>query len=149
VSIYKCTVFAVAMLVSIAPVHAATGDEVKATFAEFIDAQNHRKLATVKDILLDSPHTLWVAHGKPVWGQQAILRGFQKNYRGTWKIEPDTGGCNVTELSADVAQLVVPAMITFAPGGQRATPSPFLLTQIYIRTASGWKLSSILTVPAA
>jgi hypothetical protein len=50
-------------------------------------------------------------------------------------------------LSPGAALLFVPAVFTIAAPGQAAQPRNFLLTQIYVRTSDGWKLSTILPFP--
>jgi hypothetical protein len=40
-----------------------------------------------------------------------------------------------------------PAVFTIAPPNQPAQPRNFLLTQIYVRTAQGWRLATILPFP--
>jgi hypothetical protein len=52
-------------------------------------------------------------------------------------------------LSEDAAQLFVPAMISIAPPNQAAQRVRFLLTQTYVKTASGWQLMTIETMPSA
>jgi uncharacterized protein (TIGR02246 family) len=124
-------------------------DEVTSTFTRFIDAQNAHDLQTVSSILDDSPQTLWVARGKPVFGRDAIERGFAENYKGYWLLQPHLDKSKVSFLAPEVAQLFVPATISVAPAGQVASPREFLLTQMYVKRASGWKLTTIVTTPAS
>jgi uncharacterized protein (TIGR02246 family) len=128
---------------------AGIADEVKAVFQKFIAAQNAHDLSAAREILQDSPELLWIARGAPIRGRDAVLDGFQKNYEGTWVLEPEFDKTQVTVLSSQVVQLFVPAMITIAPKGEVARARRFLLTQIYVNTPHGWKLATIVTIPAA
>ena len=84
-------------------------------------------------------------HGNTaIWGRDAALKRFEENYRGTWLLEPKFDEVKVVELSPGVAELFVPAVFTIAPAGQAAQPRRFLLTQIYVKTAGGWRLTTIL-----
>jgi len=126
---------------------AGTEDEVKAIFGKFIAAQNAHDLKTVGEILQDSPQFLWITRNAPIWGRDSALKRFEENYQGTWLLEPKFDEIKITELSPGVAQLFVPAVFTIAPAGQTAQPRRFLLTQVYVKTASGWRLSTILPFP--
>jgi hypothetical protein len=87
---------------------------------------------------------LWITRNTPIWGRDAALKRFEENYQGTWLLEQKFGDVKITELSPGVAQLFVPAVFTIAPAGQTAQPRRFLLTQVYVKTAGGWRLATIL-----
>jgi ketosteroid isomerase-like protein len=135
------------LLAAAGPVRAGMEDEVKALFGKFITAQNAHDLNVVGEILLDSSQFFWITRNTPIWGRDAALKRFEENYQGTWLLEPKFDEVRVTELSPGAAQLFVPAVFTIAPKGQTAQPRRFLLTQIYVKTASGWKLATILPFP--
>jgi uncharacterized protein (TIGR02246 family) len=122
--------------------------EVNAVFHSFIAAQNAHDLKKVGSILLDSPHSLWVARSGAIWGRDAILKRFEQNYHGTWVIKPDYDEVKVIALSPRVVQVFAPASIMISPEGEIAEQHRFLLTQIYVKTPLTWKLASILTLPA-
>ncbi len=125
-----------------------TEAEVTRTFGQFIAAQNAHNLEAVADIILDSPDFFWLSRGTEVWGRTAALARWRENYKGTWLLEPKFEEMKVTELAPGVARLYVPAVFTIAPQGQLAVPRPFHLTQIYVKTVNGWRLSTLLPVPA-
>ncbi len=126
------------------PARAGTEDDVKALFGKFIAAQNAHDVKAVGEILHDSPQFLWITRNTAVWGRDAALKRFEENYRGTWLLEPKFDEVKVVELSPAVAELFVPAVFTIAPAGQTAQLRRFLLTQIYVKTAGGWRLTTIL-----
>ncbi|SRR6266446_1002731 len=147
-SIVKSISAATLMLLAAAcPTRAGTEDEVKALFEKFIVAQNAHDLKAVGEILLDSPQFFWITRNTPIWGHDAALKRFEENYKGTWLLEPKFDEVKITELSSGAAQLFVPAVFTIAPAGQAAQTRNFLLTQIYVRTNSGWRLATILPFP--
>jgi hypothetical protein len=41
----------------------------------------------------------------------------------------------------------LPISFMIAPAGQTAQPTRFLMNQILVKTAEGWKVSSILPIP--
>jgi ketosteroid isomerase-like protein len=129
-------------------VQAGTEDEVKAQFSRFVAAQNAHDLKAVGDMLLDSPEFLWITRGAPVWGREAALKRFEALYQGTWSLDPKMDELKVFEIQPGVAQLYVPITFMIAPAGQTAQPSRFLMNQILVKTPDGWKVSSVLPIPA-
>lgn len=138
----------VALSVTNSPLAAAPQDEVHATFERFVAAQNEHDAAAVEALLLDSSDFLWITRGKPIWGADAAMERFAALYQGTWHLDPDADSLKVMMVEDDVAQLYVPIMFTIAPSGQSAEPTRFLMNQILVKTAAGWKISSILPIPA-
>jgi ketosteroid isomerase-like protein len=128
-------------------VQAGTEDEVKAQFSKFVAAQNAHDLKAVGDMLLDSPHFLWITRGAPIWGREAALKRFEALYQGTWTLDPKTDEIKVFEVQSGVAQLYVPITFMIAPAGQTAQPMRFLMNQILVKTSDGWKVSSVLPIP--
>jgi ketosteroid isomerase-like protein len=128
-------------------VQAGTEDEVKAQFSKFVAAQNAHDLKAVGDMLLDSPHFLWITRGAPIWGREAALKRFEALYQGTWTLDPKTDEIKVFEVQSGLAQLYVPITFMIAPAGQTAQPMRFLMNQILVKTSDGWKVSSVLPIP--
>jgi uncharacterized protein (TIGR02246 family) len=126
---------------------AGSEDEVKALFAKFIAAQNAHDIKAVGDILQDSSQFLWITRGVALWGRDAALKRYEANYQGTWRLEPQFDEVQVTEIASGVVRLLAPSVFTIAPAGQVAQPRRFLLTQVYVKTADGWKLSTLLPFP--
>jgi len=117
-------------------------------FDRFVVAQNAHDLKAVGELLLDSPGFLWITRGAPIWGRDAALKRFEALYQGTWRLEPNQGDFRVIMLRDDVAQLYVPIVFTIGPAGQPAQPTRFLMNQVLVKTPAGWKVSSILPIPA-
>ncbi|MBV8031557.1 MAG: nuclear transport factor 2 family protein [Betaproteobacteria bacterium] len=128
---------------------ASPEDEVRAQLRSFVAAQNAHDLKTVGDLLLDSPNFLWITRGAPVWGREAALKRFEALYQGNWKLEPSEGELKVTMLRDDVAQIFMPILFTIGPANQPAQQTRFLMNQVIVKTAQGWKTATILPIPAA
>ncbi len=127
---------------------AAPEDEVRAMFERFVAAQNAHDVKAVESLLLKSPDFLWITRGTPVWGSDPALKRFTALYEGTWRLDPEASSLKITMLGNNAAQLYVPIMFTIGAAGQPAQPTRFLMNQILIKTPDGWKVSSILPIPA-
>jgi len=126
---------------------AGTEDELKAVFAKFVAAQNAHDIKAVGELLHDSPHFLWITRGTAIWGRDAALKRFEAPYQGTWSLDPKMDEFKVAELQPGVAQLYVPINFMIGPAGQTAQ-ARFLMNQVLVKTAEGWKVSSILPILA-
>jgi uncharacterized protein (TIGR02246 family) len=127
---------------------AGSEDEVRSLFAKFVAAQNAHDLKAVGELLQDSPQFLWITRGTPVWGRDAALKRFEALYQGTWSLDPKMDELKLSELQPGVVQLYVPMTFMISPAGQTAQPTRFLMNQVVVKTADGWKVSSILPIPA-
>jgi len=136
------------LLATTGTVRAGSEDEVKATFARFVAAQNAHDLKEVGALLQDSAQFLWITRGSPVWGRDAAIKRFEGLYQGTWSLDPKMDELKVIELQPGIAQLYVPITFMIAPAGQTAQPTRFLMNQVLVKTGSGWKITSILPIPA-
>jgi ketosteroid isomerase-like protein len=127
------------------PAHAGGEDDIRAAFQRFVAGQNAHDVATIKDLLLDSPSFLWITRGAPIWGRDAAMTRFEALYTGTWRLEPE-GELRVVMLSDAVAQLFVPIMFTIGSAGSSPQQTRFLMNQTLVKTAAGWKVASILPI---
>ena len=137
------------VLISATRVEAGAEDDVRATVERFVTAQNAHDLSAVRDLLVDSPQFLWITRGAPVWGRQAALARFETLYRGTWKLEAAMSELRVALLSEETAQIYMPITFTIGPPGEPPTTTRFLMNQVLLKTPQGWKVTSILPIPAA
>ena len=127
---------------------AGTEDDIKTAFDVFVAAQNAHDLKAASNTLHDSPNLLWITRGTAIWGKEAALKRFETLYQGTWKLEPEAGAFKVMVLGPDTAQIFGPIVFTIGAPGQTAQPTRFLMNQVLIKTAEGWRVSSILPIPA-
>jgi uncharacterized protein (TIGR02246 family) len=136
------------LLIVAGAARASSEDEVKALFSKFVAAQNAHDLKAVGDLLQNSPQFLWITRGAPVWGRDAALKRFETLYQGTWSLDPKLEELKVIEVQPGVVHLYVPITFMIAPAGQTAQPARFLMNQIVVKSPDGWKISSILPIPA-
>jgi hypothetical protein len=127
---------------------AAPEDEVRATFERFVVAQNAHDIKAVESLLLNSPDFLWITRGTPVWGPDAALKRFIALYEGTWRLDAEASSLRITMLGDRAAQIYVPIMFTIGAPGQSSQATRFLMNQVLVKTPSGWRVSSILPIPA-
>jgi ketosteroid isomerase-like protein len=127
---------------------AAPEDEVRAAFDRFVAIQNAHDEKELAGILVDSPDFLWITRGAAVWGHEPALKRFAMLFQGTWQLVPDPSGLKVMMIGDGVAQLFVPITFTIGSAGQPAQTTRFLMNQVLRKTAGGWKVSSILPIPA-
>ena len=102
----------------------------------------------MESLLLGSPDFLWVTRGTAVWGQEAAIKRFAALYEGTWRLEPEASNLKIAFPGPGVAQIHVPIMFTIGAAGQTPQQTRFLMNQILVATPNGWKVSSILPIPA-
>jgi ketosteroid isomerase-like protein len=121
-------------------------EEARTLFEQFVAAQNAHDLDAVGQLLLDSKDFIWITRGTAIWGRDAALQRFKALYQGTWRLEPTTAELKVVHLGNDAVHLYVPVTFMIASAGQTAQPSKFLMNQILVRTAQGWKIASILPI---
>ena len=133
---------------TIRPAAATTEDEVRATFDRFVAAQNAHDIKAVESLLLGSPNFLWITRGAPIWGPDAALKRFTALYEGTWRLDPETAGLKVAMIGDGAAHVYVPISFMIGAPGQQAQPARFLMNMIWTKTPGGWKVSSILPIPA-
>uniref|UniRef100_E1T9M4 DUF4440 domain-containing protein n=1 Tax=Burkholderia sp. (strain CCGE1003) TaxID=640512 RepID=E1T9M4_BURSG len=89
-----------------------------------------------------------VARAYQFWGKAALIDHFKETFKGVWKFEPDVQHIKVIPLTPDVAQIYAPTEITLGASSASATTAPFLVYEVAVRTPAGWRIASIVPVPA-
>ena len=142
-------VIAVCLCVLRAPdAAAAPEDDVRKTFDQFVVAQNAHNILAVESLLLESPDFLWITRGVAIWGRDAALKRFRALYEGTWQLAPEAGALKVLMLGEGTAQVFVPITFSIGAPGQPPQATRFLMNQVLVKTSSGWKVFSLLPIPA-
>ena len=136
------------LLAAAPPKAQVPADEVRATIKRFVDAQNAHDIKAVESLLLDSPNFLWITRGTPIWGRSESLKRFESLYLGTWHLEPDYKEYRVVFEQQSVAQVFIPIVFSIGQANQAAQETRFLMNQTLIKNGSGWKIASILPIPA-
>jgi ketosteroid isomerase-like protein len=134
--------------IMIQSVIAAPEDEVRATFDRFVAAQNAHDIKAIESLLWGSPNLLWITRGTPIWGHDAALKRFMALYEGTWRLDPELSGLKITMMGDGVAQIYVPIIFTIGTAGQPPQQARFLMNQVLVKAPDGWRVSSILPIPA-
>lgn len=89
-----------------------------------------------------------VARAYQFWGKTALIDHFKETFKGVWKFEPDVQAIKVIPLTPDVAQIYAPTQITLGASDASAKTAPFLVYEVAVRTPEGWRIASIVPVPA-
>ena len=120
--------------------------EARALFTKFIAAQNSHNASDVKAMLWNSPSMLLFARGVETRGLEAVAARFKEYYEGTWHLEPDMSQFHVAAISSDVMQILVPIVFTRGLPGKPPQDNTFLISQTFVRDATGWYVASILPI---
>jgi hypothetical protein len=141
---------AIFALASLAPgvAVASSEDEVRSAFQQFVKAQNAHDVKEVEALLLPSPNFLWITRGSPIWGRDEALQRFATLYQGTWRLAPETAKMKIVMLGDGAAQIFIPITFEIGAPGQAAQQTKFLMNQVLVKTSAGWKVASILPIPA-
>lgn len=89
----------------------------------------------------------FIARAYSFWGREAVMEHFRVIFRGTWRFEPDQDAIRIIPLGTDTAHIFAPTRVTLDLRGAPATV-PFLMEEIAIRTPAGWRIATIIPVPA-
>ena len=124
---------------------AANETEARALFTKFVAAQNAHNAGDVKAMLWNSPSMLLFARGVETRAE-AVAARFKEYYEGTWHLEPDMSQFRVAVISSDVMQILVPIVFTRGLPGNPPQDNTFLISQTFVRDATGWYVASILPI---
>lgn len=128
--------------------HGTTMEEdVRNVFDRYIAIQNAHDLDSMRGLLLDSPDFLWISRGKPVWGREAALKGFEERYKGTWFIEVDRRELRVVSVSRRVAQVYAAIRLTSGNPGAAPASTRLYINLVMVKKPEGWQIASILPIP--
>jgi hypothetical protein len=89
-----------------------------------------------------------VARAYRFWGKPALVAHFKETFKGVWKFEPNVESIKIIPLTADVAQIYAPTQITGGASEASAKTAPFLVYEVAVRTAEGWRIAAIVPVAA-
>jgi SnoaL-like domain len=145
-----------APVVAAPPVSAAVpadGSEevaVTAVFTRFIAGQNARDRAAVSQVLLDSKEfVLGQSGGNSVWGYKESLDAFEAAWQGTWILDPQTKELRIASASPGTCVLVTPLLFTQGPAGKTPSTVAIRWSGVFVKTPTGWRISSIFVTPFA
>ena len=128
-----------------------TEEEIRNIYRNLIDAENRHDLAAVRELVWNSPSTLFVAkapvgwHG--YWGVEDVMQHLHDMYQRPFRIDPIYEEEKVVFLTPEIAETYVPVRISVAYGGQNPTPKPFVMVLVWIHTPQGWKMTTDIPIP--
>jgi SnoaL-like domain len=122
--------------------------EVMAVYTRYIAGQNAHDRAVVSEVLLDSKDFVWAQYGgNSVWGYKDALEAFEEAWKGTWKLDPQTQELRIASVSPGVAVLITPLLSTVGDPGKNPSTIPIRWGGVFVKTKSGWRISSIFITP--
>jgi hypothetical protein len=131
-----------------APVAGLTQAEVLTVYTRFIAGQNAHDRAAVSDVLLNSNDFVWTQHnGNSVWGYQEAMDAFEKAWEGIWRLDPQLSELRIAEVSPGVAVLITPLLFTGGASAESSSVVPVRWGGVFLKTKSGWRISSIFITP--
>lgn len=131
---------------------ATDAQQVRALFLRQATAETAHDLAGIDGVLAHAAPgqagpVSFIARAYRFWGREAVMDHFRTTFAGTWKFEPDQDAIHIVPMGADVAHIYAPTKITIGAAGQAGTQYQFLVNEFAIRTAEGWRISTIVPVP--
>jgi hypothetical protein len=129
--------------------------QISGRYHALIDAENRHDLAAVRQMVWQSPDTLFVAktatpaegNWAGFWGADVVMQHFAELYAGTFVMAPHYDRVKTVGLTAEVAETYAPLDISVSYAGQIATPKPFLMIVTWVRTPDGWKMATDVALP--
>ena len=125
--------------------------EIRSIYKNLIDAENRHDLIAVRELVWNSPSTLFVAkapvgwHG--YWGIEDVLQHLRDMYQQPFRIDPIYEEEKVVFLTPEIAETYVPVRISVAYAGQNPAPKPFVMVLVWIHTPQGWKMTTDIPIP--
>jgi len=134
----------------VAPAAATTQTEIMAVYARFIAGQNAHDRAAVSDVLVDSKDFVWAQMGgSSLWGHKEAMDAFQEQWKGTWTLDPQLKEVRIASVAPNVAVLITPLLFTQGDPGGKPSTVPVRWSGVFVKTSSGWHISSIFITPFA
>ncbi len=122
--------------------------EVMAVYTRFIAGQNAHDRAVVSEVLLDSRDFVWAQYGgNSIWGYKEAMEAFEEAWKGTWKLDPQMQELRIASVSPGVAVLITPLLSTEGDPGKNPSTIPIRWGGVFVKTKSGWRISSIFITP--
>ncbi len=122
--------------------------EVMAVYTRFIAGQNAHDRAVVSEVLLDSKDFVWAQYGgNSIWGYKEAMEAFEEAWRGSWKFDPQMEELRIASVSPGVAVLITPLLFTAGDPGKIPSTIPIRWGGVFVKTKSGWRISSIFITP--
>jgi hypothetical protein len=127
--------------------------EVKDVFLRQAAAATAHDIVAFERVLAFAPPgqpdpIAFVARAYRFWGKPALIEHFKETFKGVLKFEPNVESIKIVSLTADVAELYAPTQITLGASEASTKTAAFLVYEVAVRTSEGWRIASIVPVPA-
>lgn len=127
--------------------------EVRAVFLRQAAAATAHDIVAFEAVFAPTPAgepdpVTFVARAYQYWGKPALMDHFRETFKGVWKFEPDPRNIRIVPMTDDSAEIYAPTQVTFGSSDATAKTGAFLVHEIAVRTAEGWRIASIIPVPA-
>ncbi|WP_426537352.1 YybH family protein [Bradyrhizobium sp. McL0615] len=134
-------------------ISAADIEEIRNLFLRQAAGETAQDIRVIESVLARTPPgqpdpVNFVARAYRFWGREAVIDHFRTVFKGTWRFEPDEDEIRILPLGPDTAHIYAPTRITVGAAGEESATYNFLVNEIAIRTAEGWRISAIVPVPA-
>ena len=137
------------------PIDAVTLAGINDLYRRLIEAENRHDLSRVRQMVWESPDTLFVAKTATAaegnwagfWGADVVMQHFADLYAGTFVMAPHYDRVKTVGLTVDVAETYAPLDVSVAYAGQTPTPKPFLMIVTWVRTPAGWRMATDVALP--
>jgi hypothetical protein len=145
---------ALALSTAAASMARAAGDppkawqDVRALVVRFNDAENSQNSGVLSALLLDSPDLNWSSGLASARGHEAVVAQLPFLYGGTMTVLPDYGALTIDLLSPIAADVTMPTQFRSESLLSDAVMTTTVVREHAVKTADGWRLSSIDTQPA-
>lgn len=128
-------------------------EQIYALFMRQADAATTHNLQAFSDVLADPAKgqpdgVALIARQYRFWGKPAVLGRFEEAFKGAWRFVPDPAQIRITAINAETAQIYAPTQITVGASDADAKTLPFLMVEVAVRTPAGWRINTIVPVPA-
>jgi SnoaL-like domain len=121
---------------------------VKAAFALFVSAQNTHDPSVLSTVLVKSHDFVWAqGGGRSIWGFDEAMAAWKSAWKGSWHLDPELNELRIARIAPGVALLITPLQLTSADPGQQPSTDRIRWAGIFVKTASAWRLSSLIVTP--
>jgi ketosteroid isomerase-like protein len=121
---------------------------VKTAFAQFVAAQNARDASVLSGVLVKSHEFVWAQYGgQSIWGFNDAMAAWKSAWNGSWHLDPQLNELRISRIAPDVALLITPLLLTSGDPGEQPSTDPVRWAGVFVRNASGWRLSSLIITP--
>jgi hypothetical protein len=121
---------------------------VKAAFRRFVSSQNDHDPSVLSNVLVKSGEFVWAqGGGQSIWGFDEALAAWKSAWKGTWHLEPQQSELRIARIAPNVALLVTPLLLTNGDPGEQPSTEPIRWAGIFVKTAAGWRMSSLIVTP--